>query len=231
MVTHSAVDAAPVAGVIREAKRGQDADDGEEEEDWQKVAEQYGERKGGAAAAAAGDDEEVKGALGQQALRAKKRQEAAKRAQEEAASSSPAAAAEGGGIVIQSKRKGAAREGGLVMGDSELSTLREQLQLLTKASNPLGKFLEVIHDDIDSMLRELDMWRGEARTQQFAAEDAHRLTEEQLQETQAQLQNLEDAINDQLLKTNNIRRNILANDRAIQGMMRMVINPEVASRQ
>ncbi|EPY16537.1 hypothetical protein STCU_11168 [Strigomonas culicis] len=80
------------------------------------------------------------------------------------------------------------------------------------------------------MSRELDMWRSEARSQSVAAEDAHRQTQESLREVQAQLQNLEDAITDQLLKTNNLRRNILANDQAMQNMMRMIVNPEVANR-
>ncbi|CCW65842.1 unnamed protein product [Phytomonas sp. EM1] len=105
--------------------------------------------------------------------------------------------------------------------------LREQLQLLTKASNPLGKFLEAIHNDIDSMTRELETWRSEARNQALAAAEAQRQTEESVQTVQVQLQSIEDAIGDQILKTNRLQQAILANDRAIEGMIRMVVGPEV----
>jgi len=190
--------------------------------DWLKVAEQY-ESRPSAPTAAVTEDVEVKGLLGQQALKAKKEQEEAARAAQEVA------APRDGGIVIRSHKAGQRTTGSAAsstMVDGELNKLREQLQLLTKACNPLGKFLEAIHDDIDSMTRELDTWRSEARGQALAAADARRQTEESLQEIQAQLQNLEDAISDQVMKTNSIRQNILTNDASIKTMIQMVVGPD-----
>ncbi|KAF8285042.1 hypothetical protein TcYC6_0002180 [Trypanosoma cruzi] len=80
------------------------------------------------------------------------------------------------------------------------------------------------------MARELEMWRSEARSQALAAADARRETMESLQEVNAQLQNLEDAINDQILKTHNIRRSVINNGNAIAGMVRMIVSPEIGKR-
>ena len=211
----------PASGVIVESKRGQaanDDDDAGKEKDWMKIVEEHETAKSRAATAT--DAEDAKGYLGQQALKAKKEQEeAAKKAAEEAR----LAGAEGGLIINQSRSK----DKSSAMGEGELSKLREQLQMLTKASNPLGKFLEAIHEDIDTMSRELEMWRTEARTQATAAREAQRQTEESLHDIYGQLQNLEDAINDQILKTNIARAAILNNDKTIDTMVRMVVNPEV----
>ncbi|KAG8346694.1 hypothetical protein TRVL_02464 [Trypanosoma vivax] len=218
--------AASIAGVIREnrssAKGGQDAEV-EDENEWMRVAEQQS-MKHSSDTGAGGDKGEARGYLGQQALQAKKEheEEVARLAEKDARGPRE------GGIVIHSNRAG--RTGGATMGESELSKLREQLQLLTKASNPLGKLLETIYDDIDTMSRELEMWRSEARSQALAASDARRQTTESLQEVHAQLQALEDAINDQILKTHNLRCSIINNDNAIAGMIRMIVNPDMMGR-
>ncbi|KAH8616581.1 putative Microtubule binding protein MIP T3 [Trypanosoma vivax] len=218
--------AASIAGVIREnrssAKGGQDAEV-EDENEWMRVAEQQSMKRS-SDTGAGGDKGEARGYLGQQALQAKKEheEEVARLAEKDARGPRE------GGIVIHSNRAG--RTGGATMGESELSKLREQLQLLTKASNPLGKLLETIYDDIDTMSRELEMWRSEARSQALAASDARRQTTESLQEVHAQLQALEDAINDQILKTHNLRCSIINNDNAIAGMIRMIVNPDMMGR-
>ncbi|KPA78363.1 hypothetical protein ABB37_06485 [Leptomonas pyrrhocoris] len=80
------------------------------------------------------------------------------------------------------------------------------------------------------MTRELEMWRSESRSQALAASEARRQTEESLQEIHANLQNLEDAISDQMQKTNNLRQTILANDAAMETMMRTIVNPDLAAQ-
>ncbi|KAG5505814.1 hypothetical protein JKF63_05150 [Porcisia hertigi] len=220
------------AGVIRECRRGEEDADSEKDdtEDWKRVAEQY-EMGPSARMASVSEDAQVKGLLGQQALKAKRDQEGAARSAEDGGDGTAATTRADGGIIIRSSKNTVSRSsGGQALGDGDLNQLREQLQLLTKASNPLGKFLEAIHDDIDSMFRELEMWRSESRNQALAAAEARRQTEESLQEIHANLQNLEDAISDQMLKTNNLRRSILANDAAIEGMTKIIVNPDIAAQ-
>ena len=231
------VDATPAAGVIREAKRGSADHDSSDEDgplDWQAVAAQYEAKPTTTRTAAVAEDVQVKGMLGQQALKAKRDQEEAARGAntgEEDNTNEAAAAPPNGGIIIRNSRNTVSRGGGShALGDSDLNQLREQLQLLTKASNPLGKFLEAIHDDVDSMTRELEMWRSESRNQALAAAEARRQTEESLQEIHANLQNLEDAISDQMQKTNNLRRAILTNDAAMETMMKTIVNPDIGAQ-
>lgn len=229
-------DATPAAGVIREGKKngaaaaGGEESDEDDAQDWQKVAAQY-EAKPTARTAAVAEGAEVRGMLGQQALKAKRDQEEAQRRGENGEEASAVAPPANGGIVIRNSRNTVSRGGGgHALGDGDLNQLREQLQMLTKASNPLGKFLEAIHDDIDSMTRELEMWRSESRSQALAAAEARRQTEESLQEIHANLQNLEDAISDQMLKTNNLRQTILSNDAAMETMMKTIVNPDIAAQ-
>lgn len=37
--------------------------------------------------------------------------------------------------------------------------LRDSIQKLTRSINPLGKLMDFLQEDIDSMQRELQMWR------------------------------------------------------------------------
>ncbi|KAI4468468.1 traf3-interacting protein 1 [Holotrichia oblita] len=40
----------------------------------------------------------------------------------------------------------------------EISQVRSQIQSLTKVANPLGKLMNYLHEDVESMLSELNMW-------------------------------------------------------------------------
>jgi TRAF3-interacting protein 1 len=217
----SEIKAGPNAAVILESK---DKDDkkSQEERDWQAVVEEEEQANARARESGKGGDKAAKGYLGKAAQDAMKEQEE-KEAKERAEAEAAGRKAEG--IVLQSKRRGDKAGGGL--GEGELTKLREQLQLLTKATNPLGKFLEAIHEDVDTMSRELEMWRTEARTQAVAAQEAQRQTEDSLREIHAKLQTVEDQISDQILKINITRQTILTNDQTIETLLRMVVNPEV----
>ena len=208
------------AGVILERKESAEK---KEERDWQAVVEEE-EQAARAREAKSGSD--AKGYLGRQAQDAMKEQEAKQQKEKEEAE---AAGRRTEGIVLNSRRR--TDKAGGAMGESELTKLREQLQLLTKATNPLGKFLEAIHEDIDTMSRELEMWRTEARTQAAAAADAQRQTEESLHEVYGRLHAVEDQISDQLVKINLMRQTILQNDQTVETLLKMVVNPEVGGKK
>lgn len=40
----------------------------------------------------------------------------------------------------------------------ELANLKTLIQNLTKAANPLGKLINYLHEDLDAMYSELQMW-------------------------------------------------------------------------
>ena len=217
---HESVSKAPVANVISEAGRadGDEEDKKEGEQDWMKLVEQEEQKaKGGAG----GDEGQTRGYLAQQAAQAKREQEEEKKkAEEEAAAQGRST----GGVVLKTRKRDDKGQGSI--GATEMTKLREQLQMLTKASNPLGKFLEALHEDVDTMARELDMWKNEATNQAQAAADAKKQTEEALRELNAKQQALEDAVNAKSAQINIVRGTVLQNDKTIDTLVRMVVNPD-----
>lgn len=45
----------------------------------------------------------------------------------------------------------------------ETNNLKSLIQTLTKTANPLGKLLNYLHEDIDAMHAELEMWTNTKR--------------------------------------------------------------------
>lgn len=48
-----------------------------------------------------------------------------------------------------------------------MDSLRESIQKLTRSVNPLGKLLDFLQEDIDSMQRELSVWKETNRQTNF----------------------------------------------------------------
>eukprot|EP00758_Cryptobia_borreli_P003441 Tbor_TRINITY_DN3745_c0_g1::TRINITY_DN3745_c0_g1_i1::g.2349::m.2349/K19680/TRAF3IP1, IFT54; TRAF3-interacting protein 1 len=207
-----------VAAVIKEekkadSKKGEDAT--EDGKDWMKLVEEHDTA---VRTHYHGKSDAAKGYLGKEAIEARDKQAEEKKLEKERGEGG------GAGIVLRSTK---GKDKGSSVGDNELSHLKQQLQMLTKATNPLGKFLEAIHDDIDAMSRELEMWRMEARNQSAAANDAHRQTQESLHEVHGKIQVVEESLSNQLVRTNMLRSTILENDRVIDTMINMVVAHDV----
>jgi TRAF3-interacting protein 1 len=49
----------------------------------------------------------------------------------------------------------------------EVARLRDSIQTLTRSANPLGKLMDFLQEDVDSMQRELDTWRKENKELQL----------------------------------------------------------------
>eukprot|EP01062_Namystynia_karyoxenos_P024762 TRINITY_DN19680_c1_g1_i1.p1 TRINITY_DN19680_c1_g1~~TRINITY_DN19680_c1_g1_i1.p1 ORF type:complete len:476 (+),score=254.81 TRINITY_DN19680_c1_g1_i1:80-1429(+) len=107
---------------------------------------------------------------------------------------------------------------------TEVSKLRDMLQTLVKTTNPLGKTFDYVQEDIDSMAKEYTSWKRQGADTKAQALEIERANQEALQPLQAQLQELEDAINDQLNKIRTVKANIIKNDSTIETLLKMVIN-------
>lgn len=68
-----------------------------------------------------------------------------------------------------------------LMGKDDLETLRNMVQTLTQNTNPLGKSLEFLTDDIESMNKEMDYWRTQYQKYNEAFQQELKVTEEKLQ--------------------------------------------------
>ena len=59
-------------------------------------------------------------------------------------------------LVLQDWKEGRHREQEIVT--REVDRLRSAIQSLTRAANPLGKLIDFLQEDVDSMHTELEMW-------------------------------------------------------------------------
>lgn len=50
----------------------------------------------------------------------------------------------------------------------EVEKLRGSIQTLTRSANPLGKIMDYLQEDVDSMQKELEMWKKENRDHELA---------------------------------------------------------------
>ena len=56
--------------------------------------------------------------------------------------------------------------------------MKKAIQILCQSTNPLGKSIDFVTDDIDSMSKEYEYWKKEAYSCQSKLEEQQRITEE-----------------------------------------------------
>jgi len=81
--------------------------------------------------------------------------------------------------------------GGVDLGDSKISGggfnendiefMKKAIQILCQSTNPLGKSIDFVTDDVDSMSKEYEHWRKESITCSQALEEQQKVTEEVVQ--------------------------------------------------
>merc|ERR1719197_1536457 len=64
-----------------------------------------------------------------------------------------------GGIILR-KKGTVGGGGGKLPSKGEVSTLRQSIQTLCQSSNPLGRCLEYVQEDLEAMGKELEQWRA-----------------------------------------------------------------------
>merc|ERR1719214_149850 len=105
----------------------------------------------------------------------------------------------------------------------DVSKLGEAIQQLCQAANPLGKSIDLVHQDIANMGKELDHWRGEYREASEQYQNELKMTDELLQPLYQKIAELDDRIAEQKTKIRNSRSRISKNDLKIQGLLESVV--------
>ena len=62
--------------------------------------------------------------------------------------------------------------------------MKKAIQVLCQSTNPLGKSIDYVTDDVDSMSKEYEFWRREAIACSQAQIEAQKITEEVIQPLQ-----------------------------------------------
>eukprot|EP00106_Octopus_bimaculoides_P014120 XP_014781562.1 PREDICTED: TRAF3-interacting protein 1-like [Octopus bimaculoides] len=106
--------------------------------------------------------------------------------------------------------------------ESKILKLQGSIQGLTKSANPLGKIMDYIQEDLDSMHKELNQWKGEKLEYRLALKEEREITEKALQPLKLQLATLDEAIKEQLDIIATIKANVIHNDSRIETMLHSV---------
>merc|ERR1712060_427012 len=118
------------------------------------------------------------------------------------------------------KRK---KEQGSATNEVDVVKLGEAIQQLCQAANPLGKSIDLVHQDIANMQKELDHWKNEYRDASDTFQQQLRQTEDTLQPLYRKLAELDDKIAEQKNKIRNSRSRISKNDVKIQTLLESVV--------
>ena len=107
----------------------------------------------------------------------------------------------------------------ILVDPKNLGVLKEAIQGLTKSTNPLGKSMDFILEDIDTMTKEYELWRKQYISSLAQVEDQSRITDEKLQPLQDKLAELEEQIREQHIKICTTKGKIIKNEEQIQTMV------------
>ena len=106
--------------------------------------------------------------------------------------------------------------------DDEFMRLRQNIQIITRSTNPLGKNMEYVQEDLDTIHRENEKWRQLALQEELKLQEEKQNTEQQLKGLQSTLLELEQQVHDKVEKINTIKASVLRNDMVIERLLRTV---------
>jgi len=67
-----------------------------------------------------------------------------------------------GGLDVPSRGKGAFSGGGQGFTEQDVEFMKKAIQVLCQSTNPLGKSIDFVTDDVDAMSKEFEKWRKES---------------------------------------------------------------------
>lgn len=97
--------------------------------------------------------------------------------------------------------------------------LRKQIQNICQSANPLGKCVDFVYDDMESMNKELARWRKAYQEYLEKYEEEKKTTINILEPLTFQLQEVTQQLQEQTEKTHRLQGTIMRNDRTIMDMM------------
>ena len=98
------------------------------------------------------------------------------------------------------------------IAEKEIEKLRSSIQNLVRSAHPLGKIMDYLQEDIDSMQKELNVWQKENEQHANALKAEQSITECEVEPLQSHLVELELEITDMMDKISASKSNILRNE-------------------
>ena len=106
----------------------------------------------------------------------------------------------------------------------DLEIVKDYIQQITKNCNPLGKLVDSLWDDIESMNKELANWINENKKYKDRYDDEMKKSDETLLPLQNELLELEDSIRDEQTQIKAIKSRLIKNEKIIQNLITNVIS-------
>ncbi|XP_034641240.1 TRAF3-interacting protein 1 isoform X4 [Trachemys scripta elegans] len=110
----------------------------------------------------------------------------------------------------------------------EIEKFRASIQTLCRSALPLGKIMDYIQEDMDSMKNELQMWQHENKQHAEALQKEQSITDSAVEPLKADLAELEQLIKDQQDKICTVKANVLKKEEKIR---KMVLNINLSMRR
>lgn len=107
---------------------------------------------------------------------------------------------------------------------NDIQALTTMVQEIAKNANPLGKSLEFITDDIESMNHELDYWTKQYKQYKEKMQTELKVTEEMLQPLQDQIAEIDEKIGDKKNMVLNLKAQLIKNSSQIQTLLYSVVS-------
>merc|ERR1719217_463582 len=145
-------------------------------------------------AGAGGPTDGPQGRLGKNLLDAKNEMEAMGAEREKVSAQQEDEAESAGGIIIGKKAGTARGGGGKLPSKGEVTALRTSIQTLCQSSNPLGRCLEYVQEDLEAMGKELESWRNLRHRRASELSDEEAVTASNLVSLKAELEKVEEKI-------------------------------------
>ncbi|XP_041371645.1 TRAF3-interacting protein 1-like isoform X4 [Gigantopelta aegis] len=101
----------------------------------------------------------------------------------------------------------------------EIEKICASIQGLTRSANPLGKIMDYVQEDLDSMQKELERWRSENKEHALELKRESGITDRSIEPLRAQLSELEQAISDKLDLIAATKSKIIKNDSKIDKLL------------
>ncbi|GAA57451.1 TRAF3-interacting protein 1, partial [Clonorchis sinensis] len=101
----------------------------------------------------------------------------------------------------------------------DIDRLCQSLQSLSRSALPLGKLMDFVQEDLESMQQEFERWTAENRTLKARLREEENLTQSSIQPLRAQLAELQNYAAEQRKAIATFKAKILTNDERIHDML------------
>jgi len=112
----------------------------------------------------------------------------------------------------------------MIHAKKDINSLRESIQFLCRNTNPLGKTMDYIQEDFDSMIKELEGWKSESVKYSDLLKTELETTKETLKPLQEQLREVEQNIAEELERINSQNATIIRNKEKIDKLLQSIVH-------